>query len=181
MNGDDLRHYLLLSPTVAVTVVLTTAVMYVVFTGLLRGFGQRLFAHPASISWAAAAVVAAIVGRTSLGLDPTLLGGLLALATLLVMERLAAVWWPRPHPALPLVVAGVRQEAELRQLRFADEALWSTLREKGIGSLADVALATLEPNGRISVVRSGSPLDAAVLAGVRPNDATAALVTRERG
>lgn len=177
----NLSHFLTVSPTAVLAVVITTAAMYAAFSLLLRRWGQRLFAHTTSVTWAAAAVVAAIVGRTSLGLDPTLETGLAALATLLVLERLAGVWWPKPHLAVPLVVAGELQAEGMQRLRFAEDALWSVLRERGIGSLSEVAVAAVEPSGRVSVLRVGGPIDPAVLSGLELSAEDRARLSRERG
>jgi uncharacterized membrane protein YcaP (DUF421 family) len=176
----NLSDYLTVSTSAVVAVVITTAAMYVAFSLLLRRWGQRLFAHTTSVTWAAAAVVAAIVGRTSLGLEPTLETGLAALATLLVVERLAGVWWPRPHLAVPLVVSGELQAEGMARLRFAEDALWSVLRERGIGSLSEVAVAAVEPNGRVSVLRAGVPIDLAVLSGLELSTEAQALLSRGR-
>lgn len=176
----NLSDFLTVSTSAVVAVVITTAAMYVAFSLLLRRWGQRLFAHTTSVTWAAAAVVAAIVGRTSLGLQPTLETGLAALATLLVLERLAGVWWPRPHLAVPLVVSGELQAEGMQRLRFEEAALWSVLRERGIGSLTEVAVAAVEPSGRVSVLRTGTPLDPAALSGLEPTPAMRALLSRGR-
>lgn len=48
-----------------------------------------------------------------------------------------------------------------------DSTLWSALRRAGVGDPSQVALAILERDGHISVIREGTPLHPAVLTGVR--------------
>ena len=45
--------------------------------------------------------------------------------------------------------------------------LWSTMRQAGISHPSQVALAVLEPNGRISVLRTGQPVHPRALLGVK--------------
>ena len=51
--------------------------------------GQRIFASPSSLDLAVVSVIGAMVGRATMGRNPTLTGGAIALATLLVCEHLA--------------------------------------------------------------------------------------------
>ena len=79
--GDQLD----LPTSSALAVVITTAVMYLALVLLLRVWGPRLLASPASHTMATLVVLGAIVGRASLSLEPDLESGLLALATVLVL------------------------------------------------------------------------------------------------
>lgn len=45
--------------------------------------------------------------------------------------------------------------------------LWSSMRQAGISHPSQVALAVLEPNGRISVLRSGQPIHPRALMGIK--------------
>ena len=66
--GDQLA----LPLTSAVAVIVTTAVMYLALVLLLRVWGPRLLASPASHTMATVVVLGAIVGRASLSLEPDL-------------------------------------------------------------------------------------------------------------
>jgi uncharacterized membrane protein YcaP (DUF421 family) len=53
-----------------------------------------------------------------------------------------------------LVASGEVQRHELAANRLNENELWSMLRLQGIDRLEDVRCATLEPNGKLSVIRT---------------------------
>ncbi len=164
-----LGDHLDLSFTSLVAVVLTTAVMYLALVLLLRVWGARLLASPASHIMATVVVLGAIVGRASLGLEPDLEAGILALGTVLVMMQVVGVALEHGarRPAEPLVVLGRIRTDNLRRLRITETDLWSRLRQAGVGRLDGTALVVLEPSGQLSVFRTGDLLERAAVADVR--------------
>lgn len=171
---DDIGYYLGLEPVGALAIVLSTALLYAAFALILTHFGQRLYAAPSSLELAVVTVLGAIVGRAILGQVPTLSGGLLALATLFVLERAAGrvrrterMQARRRYRAVAVMVNGTIDRAQLHKRGLDETALWSALRRAGVSDPAQVALAVLERDGHISVLRAGAPLHPAVLTGVR--------------
>lgn len=180
ITREDLVYYLGLDPLAALAVVLSTTVLYYVFVLLLVRTGQRLQASGTSLELAVIAVLGAVVGRALLGPTPTLSGGLLALATLFVLERLSgrvgrSATRVIRRRAVAVVVAGQPDRAVLRLLGVDDAALWAALRGVGVRSLSEVVLVVVERSGKWSVLRAGDPVHPAALTGVR--DAT---TVRER-
>lgn len=57
------------------------------------------------------------------------------------------------HRRVTLVKNGVIQWRSLRRERISREELFSHLREQGVSSAAEVRLASIEPDGKISVIR----------------------------
>jgi uncharacterized membrane protein YcaP (DUF421 family) len=169
----SLGHQLDLSPTAVLAVVLTTAVMYLGLVVLLRLWGARLLANPASHTMATVVVLGAIVGRASLGLEPDLEAGVLALGTVLLLMQLVgrAIERGARRPAEPLVVAGCVQADTLHRLRLTEADLWSRLRHAGVGRLSDASLVLVEPNGELSVFRGGEALERAAVRDVRGSEA----------
>ncbi|MEO6512692.1 MAG: YetF domain-containing protein, partial [Nocardioides sp.] len=157
--------FLTLSWEEAAAVCVTTVVMYAAFSGVLRLWGQRLYAGSSATTVATAAVLGAIVGRTCLGLDPDLEGGLVALTTLLLLER--AFGFVRTgtrapqHRAAAVMVAGRVDTEALRRVGLDEMGLWALLRRQGVADPAEVRIAVLECDGQVSVIRS--PVDRAVL------------------
>lgn len=81
----------------------------------------------------------------------TLLGATFAVEWLTHRSRWAERWIEgRP---LVLIEDGVVRPVLQRRLRISDQELASALREQGVDTPTDVKVATIEPNGRITVVR----------------------------
>lgn len=166
------------SGTGALATVLTTTVLYLLAMALFKAHGQRLYASPSSREVAVTVVIGAIVGRTMLGPRPTLTVGLLALATLLVLEVTLRglsrheAWAARagaaPGRAVVLMAGPHPRRAELRRFGLSERDLWVALRRQGIGRVEDVALVVLERGGTLSVLRrEDAGIDRQVLEGVR--------------
>lgn len=85
--AGELWHFLGLSGPAALAVVISTTVMYTVFTLVLWVWGDHLRSSSSSITVAVATLIGAIAARVTLGHTPTLVAGLIALGTLLVLER----------------------------------------------------------------------------------------------
>lgn len=75
----------------ALAVMVSTTVMYAVFALVLRQWGDRLRAPASTATTALATLIGAIAARATLGNHPTMAGGLVALTTLLVLERIFGV------------------------------------------------------------------------------------------
>ncbi len=170
---DELGYYLGLHPLGALSIVLSTVLLYFAFAAVLAHAGQRMFASPSSLDLAVVTVLGAIVGRAILGQVPTLSGGLLALGTLFGLESLAGrvrrserVRWGNRHRAAAVMVSGEIDRAEMDRHHLDDTTLWSVLRAAGVRSPDEVALVILEPNGRFSFLRAGEPVHPAALTGV---------------
>ena len=173
----QLEYYFGMRPLGAAAVVVSTTLLYLAFTGILRWYGQRLFASASSFAVAIATVLGAVVGRATLGRTPTLGGGLLALGTLFLVATLVGrVRRSRTtsegrHRAVAVLVDGEVDREALRRCRIGEPTLWSALRSAGVRSPDEVALAVLEANGQLSVIRAGEPVHPALLTGVRYADA----------
>lgn len=172
----DLGYYLGITPAAALAVVISTVTLYFVFGGLLRLWGQRLWSSPRSLDLAVVTVLGAIVGRSTIGHVPTLVGGLIALGTLAGLELVFRGVRRLPLPRLPgvrrgravvLAVDGRVRSESLARYGLTLPVLWSTLRQAGISHPSQVALAVLEPNGRVSVLRTGQPIHPRALLGVK--------------
>jgi uncharacterized membrane protein YcaP (DUF421 family) len=173
----DLWYYLGVPPTAALGVVISTVTIYFVFGAVLRLWGQRLYSSPRSLDLAVVTVLGAIVGRTTMGHVPTLAGGLIAIATLAVLELsfrgLRRLPLPQLRPSAPsaravvLAVDGRVRTESLRHYGLSMPVLWSSMRQAGVSHPAQVALAVLEPNGRISVLRAGQPIHPRALMGIK--------------
>lgn len=153
------------TPSTAFQVVVATVVVYLVFLLLLRLTGHRTLATLSLPDVACVMALGAVVGRTALLAEPTLVTGLLALVTLLLLQWLMTrlqrrgPWRDRLHRSpVVLVRDGQLLPAALWRARVHEDDLRQALRAAGVATLAEVAYAVLEPTGRISVLRG--PVDA---------------------
>lgn len=155
----------------AVAVVLASTVLYLTFTAVLRLWGQRLFANRSGTGLAVVLVLGAIMGRSMLGPNVTLLSGLLCLATLLTLEwllgtgRRAGILGHRR--AVVVYSDGMLDQRAIRHFHLDERIIWARLRQAGITNLDDVRALILEADGTVTILRQGTELDPRVLRNVR--------------
>lgn len=158
----------------AVGVVLSAGVLYLTFTVILRVWGQRLFANRSGSGLAVVLVLGAIVGRSMLGPNATLLGGLLVLATLLLLEtifgagRRAGLFGHRR--AVVIYDGATWNHQVMGRFHLHEYVVWSRLRQAGVTSLDDVRALVLETDGSLSVLRKGTEVDPRLFTNVRGAD-----------
>ena len=169
MLADQFR----ISFETAATVFVTTACMYLALVVLLRIVGPRSLTSLAGFDFPAVVALGAVMGRTLLLEEPTLMIGLVALVSLFTVQ--GALGSLRQHarfdrwvhrPPTVLVLDGELLPANLRLVHIVEEEIRQAVRRAGVSSLADIACIVLERNGALSVVRAGKPLDPWLLAGV---------------
>jgi uncharacterized membrane protein YcaP (DUF421 family) len=162
-----------ISAETALTVVMTTGVIYLAFIVLVRIVGSRGLTSLASFDFAAVVALGAVIGRTILLQDPTLLIGLIALSTLFAMQgalgllrqsrRVDHLIQRRPTM---LVSNGVLLTRNLRTCHVVEDEIRQALRRAGARSLQEAQCVVLERNGAVSVVRAGAPIDPWLIADV---------------
>jgi len=148
------------TPAQAIAVVITTIAMYLVLLVLVRVMGQRTLNAMSTHDIACVIAIGAVIGRTTLLAEPTLAGGVIALVTLFVIQRVLGLvhrrrWFARllaRKPVLLMVGDEIRHD-ELRRARITPDELHQRLRLAGIGRPGQVGTVILEVNGQISVVR----------------------------
>jgi uncharacterized membrane protein YcaP (DUF421 family) len=153
---------LAVTPLEALTVVIATVVIYLIFLVLVRVMGQRTLTAMSTYDVATVIAIGAVIGRTTLLSVPTLGSGVVALVTLFVIQRVFGVahrrrrWFKMLFGRRPvLLMAGdqIRHDA-LRRVQISPEELRQRLRLAGIARLEQVGCVVLEVNGQISVVRA---------------------------
>ncbi|WP_025778883.1 DUF421 domain-containing protein [Brevibacterium sp. VCM10] len=155
----------------AVRVVVSCVVFYVGIILLLRIFGQRTLSNLSSFDLAPVIAIGAIIGRAILGDTPTLVAGVLALATMLVLQALSG--YSRRFgmlakvvysPAVVLMAGSEILTDNLARTHVDHDELVAKLRSAGIRNFGEVACVILESTGQISVIRRGAPIDEEMLA-----------------
>ncbi|MBR7744942.1 DUF421 domain-containing protein [Phycicoccus sp. BSK3Z-2] len=176
---DALVAHLGISAFGALGVALSATVLYVAVAVVLRVWGRRASASASTGTIALLTLVGSIAARATLGEWPTLAGGLVAIGTILVLERAFGRWSSavrglrrtrrgrRGRDPVVLMVGARIHHDELHRAGLTEAALWGVLRQHGIGHRADVGVVVLETRGHVSVLRSDHRLERSALAGVR--------------
>lgn len=147
-------------------VVLATVAIYLLLVLSVRVLGQRTLANMSSFDLGCVLALGAVVGRTSLLLEPTLATGAIAMMTLFATQIVLALlrqnrWIDRllNRPPVVLMVDGVALPATMRASHVAEDELRQKLRLAGIRSPSEVQCVIMERNGAVSVIRHGEPID----------------------
>jgi uncharacterized membrane protein YcaP (DUF421 family) len=132
---------------------------------LLRLAGKRELGQLTTFDLVVILVLSNAVQNAMVGPDTSLNGGLLAAATLVLLNRLVNALGLR-FPALRkrlvgspslLVYEGEFLPDHLRREGLTEDEVWQAIREHGEESLAEVKTAVLEVDGTISIIPAGAP------------------------
>ncbi|HEX2988316.1 MAG TPA: YetF domain-containing protein [Chloroflexota bacterium] len=139
----------------------------VIYLGLLIGlrlFGKREVGQITLFDLVTVLLVANAVQPAMTGPDSSLVGGLIIIATLLLLNR--AMGWARLHSPLfrqllqshPTVIAqeGHWLPNAMKREGLAEDEAEMALREHGLSSVKEAKLAVLELDGTISIVPTDS-------------------------
>jgi uncharacterized membrane protein YcaP (DUF421 family) len=140
--------------------VLRTVVVYGLILIGLRLAGKREIGQMTVFDLVVLLLLANAVQNAMVGPDTSLLGGLIAATTLLVLNAVVSqtsLRWPRLRHLLEgtptlLVLHGKSIPLHMKREGVSIEELEAALREHGIVRLQDVEMAVLEIDGSISVV-----------------------------
>ncbi|TWT19450.1 DUF421 domain-containing protein [Luteimonas marina] len=141
--------------------VLRAIAVYVVLLSLVRLSGKRTVGQFTPFDLIVVVLLGTAVQNSLIGEDTSLPGGLILAATLVALNWLTGFVTAR-HPALdrlvegsPVLLArdGVVFEAALRRQSISRAEFESEMRAADCAEAADIRLAVLETNGRISIVK----------------------------
>jgi uncharacterized membrane protein YcaP (DUF421 family) len=142
-------------------IVLRAAIVFFVLWLFLRVMGRRELSEMTPFDLVVLIVIGDLIqGGVTQG-DLSMTGGLLAAGTMVAITIIVSTftYWSRTarriFKGVPLIVVrdGEVFEDVLRSQRVDNEFLCDAARQQGIGSIDDVALAVLEPDGMISFVK----------------------------
>ena len=138
-----------------------TTVVYLAVLAGLRLTGKRQLGQLSAFDFVLLLIIANAVQNAMVGPDTSLAGGLVAAAVLLfwhlVLDRFRrssrAAARILGGSAVLLVYRGKILHDHLSREHITADELMQALREHGVGSIDDVRLAALEPDGAVSVIR----------------------------
>jgi uncharacterized membrane protein YcaP (DUF421 family) len=142
-------------------IALRTGFVYVALLLGLRATGKRQIGQLTPFDLVVLLLVSNAVQNAMTGPDNSVSGGLVAAATLLIVNYTVSHFTVRSKrfrdfvdgQPVPLVICGVIQEQTLRREQMTVEELEAALREHEVSDLEEVELAMLEVDGSISVIR----------------------------
>jgi len=155
-----------ISPETAATVVVTTVGIYLTFIVLVRFVGPRSLSSLSSFDFACMIAFGAVLGRTVLLEDPSLMIGVVALLSFFAMQGLLGIlrqsrrldrWINRPP--VVLVAKGSLLPENMRRAHVVEDEIRYVLRRAGVRRLQDVRCVILERNGSLTVVPDDPDLD----------------------
>jgi len=148
----------------ALDIILRSVVVYVALFAALRIFGKREVGQFTLYDLVFVLLVANAVQPAMTGPDSSLSGGLIIVVTLAVinfgMSRLAHVRLLRhvfAAQATIIIREGAYVTGALKREGLEEDECDSAIREHGLGSVKDVHLGVLEPDGSISIVPKDAP------------------------
>lgn len=150
--------------TPALELVVRATVVYAVVLVGLRVTGKREVGQFTPFDLVLVLLISNAVQNAMVGADTSLLGGVIAAVTLLIVNYVvgrftegspAARRLILGHPTL-LVHDGVVQRAGITREGLTEDELLTSIREHGLESVAEVRLAVLEVDGSISIVPMSS-------------------------
>ena len=143
-------------------VALRTSVVYLALLIGIRLTGTRQLGQMSAFDLVLLLIIANAVQNAMVGPDTSLAGGLVAAGVLLVWHtviqrvRLRSRGLNRllAGEGIMLIYGGKILDEHSRRAGITKDDLLQALREHGVGSVHDVRLAVLEPDGSISVIRN---------------------------
>jgi len=145
-----------------IEIVLRTAIVYFVILLGIRLTGKREIGQMTPFDLALLLLISNAVQNAMTGPDTSVTGGIIAAATLLLLNAAVTrlVWKNRKMrkfvegtPTL-LIRHGKIIHQHLDKERVTADALTQALREHGVASVEDVSVAVLEIDGSISVLKN---------------------------
>lgn len=144
-------------------IVIRTIVIYAFLWGLTRAMGKRELAQLSAFEVLLLVTIGDLVQQGVTEEDFSLTGAVLSVGTiglLVILTSYIGFRWPRTRPVvegLPVILLRdgqvLHQALKIERLRTED--LVDAARQQGIGDLAQVKIAVLEPDGKFSFIQFG--------------------------
>lgn len=142
------------------SIILSSTAVYLFIVIAIRLFGKTEIAQLSVADLVFILLISNAVQNAMVGPDTSLLGGLVAAATLFVVNAIfkecmyRLPWFGRmmQGDSLMLVYQGRVNDNNMRKAKLTTNELLEAIREHGVAKISDVNLAVLEVDGNISVL-----------------------------
>lgn len=143
-----------------VRIVFSSIIVYLFLILAIRLFGKKELAQLSVFDLVFILLISNAVQNAMTGPDVSLLGGLIAAASLFIVNYILKYLeyrFPKfgktiQGDSIMLVYKGKILESHLKRAKISTEELMEAIREHGVGSVTEVDLAVLEVDGNISVL-----------------------------
>jgi uncharacterized membrane protein YcaP (DUF421 family) len=143
-----------------IRIILSSVAVYLFIILAIRLFGKKELAQLSVYDLVFILLISNAVQNAMVGSDSTLLGGLVAAASLFVVNygikqlqyRFPIFGRAIQGEALMLVFKGEILSSHLKGARITEDELMEAIREHGVASVSEVDLAVLEVDGNISIL-----------------------------
>lgn len=143
-----------------IRIVFSSIIVYLFLILAIRLFGKKELAQLSVFDLVFILLISNAVQNAMTGPDVSLLGGLIAAASLFIVNYILKYLefrFPKFGKAIQgdsimLVYKGKIIESHLIRAKISTEELMEAIREHGVGSIKEVDLAVLEVDGNISVL-----------------------------
>lgn len=151
-------------------VIVSTAAIYCSSLFAIRVAGRRTVARLSSFDIVVTIALGSLIASTAVSRDPSYAQGMTAVATLLLLQVLAAAArqrWPAARRLLDFAPYVVLRDGDLdlpttpMGPQMTRDELLSKLRERNVFELEGLRLVVMEPTGGLSVVRGDATDDEA--------------------
>ncbi len=130
---------------------------------IFRIWGKKHFSEMAPFDFLLILILSESVQNALVGAERSVTGGLIAISTLvllnIVFNKLSYHFRPMEKllDGVPQVVVhnGKIVESNMKKLTLSQQELQAALRKEGVLDMGEVKLATMETDGKISVVKKG--------------------------
>jgi uncharacterized membrane protein YcaP (DUF421 family) len=143
-----------------IRIVFSSVAVYFFIILAIRLFGKKELAQLSVYDLVFILLISNAVQNAMVGPDSTLTGGLVAAASLFVVNfilKKLEIHFPKfgkaiQGEAVMLVLEGKMMSANMKNAGITEDELLEAVREHGVASLSEVTLAVLEVDGNISVL-----------------------------
>lgn len=143
-----------------VQIIVSSVAVYFFIILAIRVFGKKELAQLSVYDLVFILLISNAVQNAMVGSDSTLSGGLVAAASLFVVNYILKLMQFRfpmfgkaiQGEALMLVFNGKLLSSHLKQAMITEDELMEAIREHGVASISEVNLAVLEVDGNISIL-----------------------------
>lgn len=154
-------------------IIVSVFFIYLALLVMIRLNGLRTFSKMSAHDFAVTIAIGSIIAGTALSKEPSVLQGVFAMGTFIVLQFFYSLWrLKRPSAYLenePLLLMDRETilYENLKKAKLTEDDLIGKLREANVLDFSEVQAAVFEPTGDVSILHGDKSLNKKILQGVR--------------